>query len=149
MILHQSRILNPCMGAIIGPLKGKTALSPQLRTQLTTAQADLSCSCTSYCGTLCSWNSQSDHGRYSLCIDHYPFSHRFPVGLQWLRSRASSADIRRSIIIDYVPSKRLPKTRALFWWGLRAATLTVAVGLYEFETNDVGLTEAIKKIWKA
>ena len=55
----------------------------------------------------------------------------------------------RSIIIDYIPSKRLPKTRALFWWGLRAGTLVVAVGLYEFETNDVGLTEAIKRIWTA
>ena len=55
----------------------------------------------------------------------------------------------RSIIIDYLPSKRVPKTRALFWWGLRAATLMVGVGLYEFETNDVGLTEAIKRIWRA
>lgn len=55
----------------------------------------------------------------------------------------------RSIIIDYLPGKRVPKTRALFWWGLRAATLMVGVGLYEFETNDVGLTEAIKRIWRA
>ncbi|KAL8683402.1 MAG: hypothetical protein Q9186_000664 [Xanthomendoza sp. 1 TL-2023] len=55
----------------------------------------------------------------------------------------------QSIIIDYVPDKRLPKTRALFWWGLRAATLVVAVGFFEFETNDVGLTEAIKRIWTA
>lgn len=55
----------------------------------------------------------------------------------------------RSIIIDYVPDKRLPKTRALFWWGLRAATLVVAVGFFEFETNDVGLTEGIKRIWTA
>ncbi|MCJ1422704.1 membrane anchor subunit of succinate dehydrogenase, Sdh4 [Sticta canariensis] len=55
----------------------------------------------------------------------------------------------QSMIIDYIPGKRLPKTRALFWWGLRGATLLVAVGLYEFETSDVGLTEAIKKIWAA
>ncbi|KAI4159009.1 MAG: hypothetical protein L6R39_000434 [Caloplaca ligustica] len=55
----------------------------------------------------------------------------------------------QSIIIDYVPDKRLPKTRALFWWGLRAATLVVAVGFFEFETNDVGLTEGIKRIWTA
>lgn len=58
-------------------------------------------------------------------------------------------DRYRSVIIDYVPWKRLPKTRVLFWWGLRVATLTVAVGLYEFETNDVGLTEAIKRVWMA
>lgn len=54
-----------------------------------------------------------------------------------------------SIIIDYIPRKRLPRTRVFFWWGLRAATLAVAVGLYEFETNDIGLTEAIKRIWTA
>jgi len=54
-----------------------------------------------------------------------------------------------SIITDYVPTKRLPKTRLLFWWGLRLATVVVGVGLYEFETNDVGVTEAIKRIWKA
>ncbi|KUJ24239.1 succinate dehydrogenase-ubiquinone-cytochrome b small subunit, mitochondrial precursor [Mollisia scopiformis] len=54
-----------------------------------------------------------------------------------------------SIVIDYIPTKRLPKTRVLFWWGLRAATVLVGVGLYEFETNDVGVTEAIKRIWKA
>jgi succinate dehydrogenase (ubiquinone) membrane anchor subunit len=54
-----------------------------------------------------------------------------------------------SIVIDYIPTKRLPKTRVLFWWGLRLATVVVGVGLYEFETNDVGVTEAIKRIWHA
>jgi succinate dehydrogenase (ubiquinone) membrane anchor subunit len=54
-----------------------------------------------------------------------------------------------AMVIDYVPSKRLPKTRLVFWWGLRAATVLVGVGLYEFETNDVGLTEGIKRIWTA
>ena len=55
----------------------------------------------------------------------------------------------RSVIIDYLPKKRVPKTRAVAWWGLRAGTIVVAIGLYEFETNDVGLTEAIKRIWMA
>ncbi|KAI4287949.1 MAG: hypothetical protein L6R35_002786 [Caloplaca aegaea] len=55
----------------------------------------------------------------------------------------------QSVIIDYVPDKRLPKTRATFWWALRVATVVVAVGFFEFETNDVGLTEAIKRIWTA
>ena len=55
----------------------------------------------------------------------------------------------RSIVIDYVPDKRLPKTRAFFWWALRAATVIAAIGFFEFETNDVGLTEAIKRIWTA
>lgn len=34
-------------------------------------------------------------------------------------------------------------------WLLRGFTLTTAVGLYELETNDVGLTETVKRIWKA
>ncbi|KAL1882450.1 membrane anchor subunit of succinate dehydrogenase, Sdh4 [Paecilomyces lecythidis] len=55
----------------------------------------------------------------------------------------------QSMIIDYLPLKRVPKTRAAAWWALRAATLATAVGLYEFETNDVGITEAIKRVWKA
>lgn len=55
----------------------------------------------------------------------------------------------QSIIIDYVPTWRLPKTRRAFMWALNAATLLVGVGFYEFETNDVGLTEAIKRIWHA
>ncbi|KAF5871736.1 putative succinate dehydrogenase subunit protein [Botrytis fragariae] len=54
-----------------------------------------------------------------------------------------------SCIIDYFPAKRVPKTKALFWWGLRGATVLVGVGLYEFETNDVGVTEGIKRIWRA
>ena len=54
-----------------------------------------------------------------------------------------------ALIVDYVPPKRLPKTRKLFDWGLKLATVVVGVGLYEFETNDVGLTEGIKRIWTA
>lgn len=84
-----------------------------------------------------------------LCATILIHSH---IGFQYEenhRLQKSFADTARSIIIDYIPLKRLPKTRALFWWGLRAATLTVAVGLYEFETNDVGLTEAVTRIWMA
>jgi succinate dehydrogenase (ubiquinone) membrane anchor subunit len=34
-------------------------------------------------------------------------------------------------------------------WALNTATVLVLYGLYEFETNDVGITEGVKKIWKA
>jgi len=54
-----------------------------------------------------------------------------------------------SCIIDYFPNKRVPKTRTTMNWALKASTLLVGVGLYEFETNDVGVTEAIKRIWTA
>lgn len=55
----------------------------------------------------------------------------------------------QAIVIDYLPKSRMPSIRRAVEWALRAATLLVGVGLYEFETNDVGLTEAIKRIWKA
>ncbi|KAL1994097.1 hypothetical protein VTN49DRAFT_2766 [Thermomyces lanuginosus] len=55
----------------------------------------------------------------------------------------------QTMITDYFPTRRVPKTRAALTWILRASTLAVAVGLYEFETNDVGLTEAIKRVWTA
>lgn len=54
-----------------------------------------------------------------------------------------------SIIIDYVPQQRLPKVRVFFMWALKLATLVVGIGLYEFETNDVGVTEAVKRVWHA
>lgn len=57
--------------------------------------------------------------------------------------------VGRSIIIDYIPNGHYPTARKLFMWGLNLGTLVVAVGFYEFETNDVGLTEAVKRIWRA
>ena len=83
----------------------------------------------------------------------FPFSSTHTLGSSKFSIRTLSHGIIeiecRSIIIDYIPTHRLPKTRVLFWWGLRLATVVVGVGLYEFETNDVGVTEAIKRIWKA
>ncbi|KAK0764525.1 hypothetical protein N5P37_003927 [Trichoderma harzianum] len=55
----------------------------------------------------------------------------------------------QSVIIDYIPKTRYSGLRKIFWWGLNLATVTVGVGLYKFETNDIGVTEAIQKIWKA
>ncbi|KAK0618405.1 CybS-domain-containing protein [Bombardia bombarda] len=55
----------------------------------------------------------------------------------------------QAIIVDYIPTKRLPKTRKAFMWGLNVATAVVGLALYEFETTDVGLTETIKRIWQA
>ena len=55
-----------------------------------------------------------------------------------------------AVIADYVPVYKYGQ----FWakgmkWVLRLATGVVFVGIYEFETNDVGLTEAIKRVWTA
>ncbi|KFA60366.1 hypothetical protein S40285_08302 [Stachybotrys chlorohalonatus IBT 40285] len=55
----------------------------------------------------------------------------------------------QQVIIDYVPKRSHPGLHSAFWWALRLGTLTVGLGLYEFETNDVGVTEAIKRVWRA
>ncbi|KZM21099.1 membrane anchor subunit of succinate dehydrogenase, Sdh4 [Ascochyta rabiei] len=54
-----------------------------------------------------------------------------------------------SCIIDYFPSKRVPFVRNAANWALRAGTVLVGVALYSFETNDVGITEAIRQLWTA
>lgn len=43
----------------------------------------------------------------------------------------------------------MPGIRRALDYALLLGTLLVGVGLYEFETNDVGITEAIKRIWRA
>ncbi|EXJ85092.1 hypothetical protein A1O3_05767 [Capronia epimyces CBS 606.96] len=55
----------------------------------------------------------------------------------------------QSMITDYIPRHKFPTMRKAFSWLLNVATVVVAIGFYEFETNDVGVTEAIKRIWHA
>ncbi|RMZ84337.1 hypothetical protein DV738_g540, partial [Chaetothyriales sp. CBS 135597] len=55
----------------------------------------------------------------------------------------------QSCVTDYFSTTKHPKLRKFFDWLLNITTVLVAVSLYEFETNDVGLTEAIKRIWTA
>lgn len=55
----------------------------------------------------------------------------------------------RACIIDYFPKKRVPLVRNLAMWALRIGTLTLGVALYSFETNDVGITEAVARLWHA
>jgi succinate dehydrogenase (ubiquinone) membrane anchor subunit len=54
-----------------------------------------------------------------------------------------------SCVIDYFPKKRIPRVRAAANWLLRLATLATGVALYSFETNDVGVTEAVRRLWTA
>ncbi|KAI0547041.1 mitochondrial succinate dehydrogenase cytochrome b560 subunit D [Xylaria curta] len=55
----------------------------------------------------------------------------------------------QSIIIDYVPQRKYPGAYKASLWLLNIATVLAGIGLYEFETNDVGVTEAVKRVWKA
>ncbi|KAF2182488.1 CybS-domain-containing protein [Zopfia rhizophila CBS 207.26] len=52
-------------------------------------------------------------------------------------------------IIDYFPKNRVPVARNLAMWALRIGTVVLGVALYSFETNDVGVTEAVKRVWHA
>ncbi|SNX85146.1 related to succinate dehydrogenase [ubiquinone] cytochrome b small subunit, mitochondrial precursor [Melanopsichium pennsylvanicum] len=53
------------------------------------------------------------------------------------------------ILADYLHKRKFPIAGPLSTWTLRAATLATLYGLYEFNTNDVGLTELIAKVWTA
>lgn len=55
----------------------------------------------------------------------------------------------RACIIDYFPAKRIPTARKAAMWALRIGTVTLGLALYSFETNDVGITEAVTRIWHA
>jgi len=52
-------------------------------------------------------------------------------------------------ITDYFPAHRSPVLNRVFTWLLRLGTVGVLVGCYQFNTNDVGMTEVIKRAWKA
>ncbi|KPI44536.1 Succinate dehydrogenase [ubiquinone] cytochrome b small subunit, mitochondrial [Cyphellophora attinorum] len=55
----------------------------------------------------------------------------------------------QSCITDYFSVRKHPGLRKFFDWTLNIATLLVMWGFYEFETNDVGLTQMIKRVWHA
>ncbi|KAI5816047.1 CybS-domain-containing protein [Pyronema omphalodes] len=55
----------------------------------------------------------------------------------------------QACVVDYIPHRKYPKSLKAAKWALNGATALVLYGLYEFETNDVGITEACKRIWKA
>ncbi|EPQ53371.1 hypothetical protein GLOTRDRAFT_45569, partial [Gloeophyllum trabeum ATCC 11539] len=54
-----------------------------------------------------------------------------------------------SILVDYVHKRKFPILGPLASWTLRATTVGVLVGVYKFNTEDVGLTELIAKVWTA
>jgi hypothetical protein len=152
--MTQPQFQNPhqLMEAIIGHLSGTTIPFLQ-RTQhrlMSMPQVNVRSSNSPYNRSIRCGIAESCCGRNTLRRNCYSFSHRLPVRHlePWISYLKLTKHVR-SVIIDYIPTKRLPKTRKFMWWVLRAATLSVAVGLYEFETNDVGVTEAIKRIWKA
>ncbi|GAA5929973.1 hypothetical protein JCM3775_004476 [Rhodotorula graminis] len=53
-----------------------------------------------------------------------------------------------NILTDYLHPRKFPILGTIATWLLRTATVGVLVGIYQFETNDIGLTELIKKAWR-
>ncbi|KAL8278941.1 hypothetical protein RQP46_008610 [Phenoliferia psychrophenolica] len=54
-----------------------------------------------------------------------------------------------SVFTDYLHPRKFPVLGAIAKWGVRLVTGGVLVGVYQFNTNDIGMTELLKKIWKA
>ncbi|KIM37468.1 hypothetical protein M413DRAFT_30930 [Hebeloma cylindrosporum] len=52
-------------------------------------------------------------------------------------------------IVDYLHTRKFPVTGQIVKWGLRTATVATLIGIYQFNTNDIGLTELIAKAWTA
>ncbi|KAH6906643.1 mitochondrial inner membrane protein [Coprinopsis sp. MPI-PUGE-AT-0042] len=52
-------------------------------------------------------------------------------------------------LIDYVHKRKFPKLAPVATWSLRAATVAAAVGVFQFNTNDIGLVELVAKVWGA
>jgi len=54
-----------------------------------------------------------------------------------------------SVLVDYVHKRKFPTLGPLFTWTLRLTSVAVGVGVYQFNTNDIGLTELIRRVWTA
>ncbi|THG95495.1 hypothetical protein EW026_g6170 [Hermanssonia centrifuga] len=57
--------------------------------------------------------------------------------------------IHSHIGVHYLHKRKFPILGPVASWGLRAATVATLVGIYQFNTNDIGLTELIAKVWHA
>ncbi|KAI9495594.1 CybS-domain-containing protein [Zychaea mexicana] len=54
-----------------------------------------------------------------------------------------------SCIIDYVPKREYPRMHRAANWALMGTTGLVMWGCFEFNTNEIGLTELIQRCWTA
>lgn len=43
-------------------------------------------------------------------------------------------------LIDYVHKRKFPKLAPVATWSLRGATVAAAVGVFQFNTNDIGMS---------
>ena len=53
------------------------------------------------------------------------------------------------IILDYLPARRFPRIYPAMMGALYAGTAVCGLGLFKFNTQDVGITEAVGRVWTA
>lgn len=54
----------------------------------------------------------------------------------------------RSVIVDYVHGLRMPAAQKGALYALAAATVLTTLGLLKLNVTDVGVTRAVKSLWK-
>ncbi|KAI0051851.1 mitochondrial inner membrane protein [Auriscalpium vulgare] len=54
-----------------------------------------------------------------------------------------------AVLVDYLHPRKFPVLGKVLTWTLRATTVGVLVGVYQFNTEDIGLTELISRVWHA
>ncbi|KAF8333459.1 CybS-domain-containing protein [Cantharellus anzutake] len=54
-----------------------------------------------------------------------------------------------AVLVDYLHERKFPVIGQVAKWGLRFATGGALVGVYSFNTQDIGLTEFVKGVWTA
>ncbi|KAK9326274.1 CybS-domain-containing protein [Lipomyces orientalis] len=55
----------------------------------------------------------------------------------------------QSCIIDYIPKREFGKVHDACMWLLLGGTIVTGYGFYKYETEDIGLSGTIAKVWKA
>jgi len=51
--------------------------------------------------------------------------------------------------VDYLHERKFPFIGQFMKWTIRALTAGTLAGVYQFNTNDVGLCELITRVWHA
>lgn len=52
-----------------------------------------------------------------------------------------------SCIVDYIPKREYPRMHKVANWSLASTTALVMWGAYEFNTNEIGMTEFIQRLF--
>ncbi|KAI8905017.1 CybS-domain-containing protein [Gorgonomyces haynaldii] len=51
------------------------------------------------------------------------------------------------MVVDYIPVRKFGFIATLFHWALNIGTLLAIYGLYKFNTNDIGITAFVYRLW--